>query len=433
VGLLRRPALEDHHRSDRVLGADVGDVEPLDPDRQLLHAERFLKRAQRLDPPLATVLAPQPVLVERQARVALGKLAQAALVAALGGPHLDRAAATLAERLADHTLASLQVGADDHRPRNCRAGAVVLAEELLGDLRQLALALVLEVEALPLGEDAVADLEHLGVGVGPLDRDPDQVGGADRPARDLLALEERADRLQPVAVDRRPLEILGGGGLLHLLLLVTLDLAVATGEEVDDRVDVAPVLVSVHVADTGRPAALDEVVEAGVAGVPARLRPLAGPVLEELAEQVERRPHPLGAGEGPEVGAPRAVALTGEVDTRVLLVEADRDVRIRLVVAQADVEHRAVALDEALLGEQRLCLAGRHQELDPLDLAGQPALTAREVGGDPLADRGRLADVEHAAAGVVEDVDAGSVGQRPALGGDSLLPREGLSVAVLGS
>ena len=39
----------------------------------------------------------------------------------------------------------------------------------------------------------------------------------------------------------------------------------------------------------------------------------------------------------------------------------------------------------------------------------------REVAGDPLADRLRLAHVDHAAAGVAEEVDAGLVGQGEAL------------------
>jgi hypothetical protein len=103
----------------------------------------------------------------------------------------------------------------------------VLAEELLGNLGRLAFGLVLEVEALALGEDPVADLEHLGVGVGTLGRDADQVRGPDRAAGDPLALEQRPDRLQPVAVDRGALEFLGGGGGVHLRLLVRLDLAVA--------------------------------------------------------------------------------------------------------------------------------------------------------------------------------------------------------------
>ena len=110
--------------------------------------------------------------------------------------------------------------------------------------------------------------------------------------------------------------------------------------------------------------------------------------------------------------------LAGEVDARVLLVEADRDVGIGLVVAEADVEPRPVALDEALLGEQRLGLGRGHQELDRgRPRIGELELAAGEVRGDPLADRARLADVEERAAVVVEQVDARGVGQvAPLLG-----------------
>ena len=202
------------------------------------------------------MLAAQPVLVEGEAGVALGQLAQAALVAALGDPHLDRGAAPLAQRLGEEPGALAQVGADDDRPRHRRRRRVVLADELLGDLGRLALGLVVEVEALALGEDAVADLEDLGVGVGALDSDADQVGGADRAAGDALALEQRADRLQPVAVQGGTLELMRRGRLVHLAPLVALHLAVAAGEEVDDRVDVAAVLLARHVADAGRPASL---------------------------------------------------------------------------------------------------------------------------------------------------------------------------------
>ena len=50
--------------------------------------------------------------------------------------------------------------------------------------------------------------------------------------------------VQAVAVQGGALELARRGGLLHLRLLVGLDLAVAAGEEVDDRVDVAPVLLA---------------------------------------------------------------------------------------------------------------------------------------------------------------------------------------------
>ena len=209
VGLLRRPALEHDHRGDGVLGRRGWRC----------RSPRSAPAAPPSRAPRAARRAPRPAAARRCSRrsrswsrarlgVALGQLAQAALVAALGDPHLDRRAAALAERLGRAPRCGPSGRGRRRRPRHRGRGRVVLADELLGDLGRLALGLVLEVEALPLGEDPVADLEDLGVGVGALDRDPDQVGGADRAAGDPLALEQRADRLQPVAVERRALEVL---------------------------------------------------------------------------------------------------------------------------------------------------------------------------------------------------------------------------------
>ena len=60
--------------------------------------------------------------------------------------------------------------------------------------------------------------------------------------------------------------------------------------------------------------------------------------------------------------------LAREVDAREVLVEADPDVGVGLVVAQPDVEDGPVALDELLLGEQRLGLGLGGDELDVGDL-----------------------------------------------------------------
>ena len=70
--------------------AEVGDVKALDADRRHVEAERLLQAVERLDAALAATLGLQPLLVERQARVALGQLEDAALLAALGRAQLDR-------------------------------------------------------------------------------------------------------------------------------------------------------------------------------------------------------------------------------------------------------------------------------------------------------------------------------------------------------
>ena len=142
IGLLRRAALEDDHRGDGVLGAEVGDVVALDPDRQLLHRERRAEVGEGVDPPLTAVLAAETVLVEGEAGVALGELAQPPLVAALGDPHLDRRPPLLGEGVGEQLGPIGEIGTDDDRPRHRGRSRVVLAEELLGDLGRLAFGLV---------------------------------------------------------------------------------------------------------------------------------------------------------------------------------------------------------------------------------------------------------------------------------------------------
>src|SRR6185437_5021958 len=87
--------------------------------------------------------------------------------------------------------------------------------------------------------------------------------------------------------------------------------------------------------------------------------------------------------------------------------QRDGDERVGLVVPQPDVEARAVLLDERLLGEQRLGLAADDDAVDRGDLAGHRGVAAgAEVVRDALAYRDRLADVDHAAGAVPEQVDA---------------------------
>ena len=90
--------------------AEVGDVEALDPDRRHVEAERALQPLQRLDAALAAALGAQVLLVEREARVALGQLEDAALVAALGGAQLDGPAAAAGKGLGE------RIGARDQLP-----------------------------------------------------------------------------------------------------------------------------------------------------------------------------------------------------------------------------------------------------------------------------------------------------------------------------
>ena len=397
-----------------MVGPEIGDVKSLDSHRQRLESQRLLERSEGVDPLLAPALLAELVLGQRETGIPLGELAQPPLVAAFGNPDLDRPAAPGRKRLGEHVHPLGERRTHHHQPGHGGYGGVVLSDELLGDLGLAALALVGEIEALPLGEHAVAYLEYLGVRPGSLHRHRDQVGGLERLARDAAALHERAHRLEAIAIGGGALELLGVCRLGHLALQVALDVAVAARQEVDDRLNVPPVLLAVDVTDAGGLAALDVVVEAGNAGPAARLGSLARAVLEELSQEVERLADPPCAGERAEVDAPGPVALSREVDARELLVEAYPDVRIRLVVTEANVELGPVALDELLLGQKRLRLGLGDQEVDrsnPADEVEPPAMRSREMRRHALLDRRRLAHVQNAATGVLEHVDARLIGQ----------------------
>ena len=285
---------------------------------------------------------------------------------------------------------------------------------------------VLQVEAVPVDELAVAEREELDGRTVAVRRQADHVHGADRAPVGRLPLDEVLHRLQAVAVARRLLEALVGRRLAHAPLELALDRPHVAGEELDHLVDDDAIVLLRDVADAGRQAALDVEVEARDTGVAAGLGPLAGPVLEDAVQHVERLAHLLRVrvrAEVPDVGA---VALAREHDAWVLVGDGDGDVRERLVVAQADVERRPVALDEVLLQVQGLDLGAGDDHLHVGHARGELAdrrarLAARlEVAAHARPQRLGLADVEHVAALVAEEVDARLRGDALELLGDAV-------------
>ena len=140
---------------------------------------------------------------------------------------------------------------------------------------------------------------------------------------------------------------------------------------------IAPVVLLRHVANARRQAAIDVVVEARDARVPAGLRPLARPVREDAVQHVERLAHLLRVRVGAEVPDALPVPLAREHHARVLVLDRDRDVRERLVVAQAHVERRAVPFHEVLLQVKRFDLAAGDDHLDVVDPVRAAAGSAR--------------------------------------------------------
>ena len=103
----------------------------------------------------------------------------------------------------------------------------------------------------------------------------------------------------------------------------------------------------------------------------------------------------------------------------------EQDVGEALVVAVGDVVARLQPLDQIGFQQQRFDLGGGRDEdhLRRLRDHARDAIGLRAglgVGGDPLLEARRLADIEHVALGVQHAIDAGRIGQRLQIGRDAL-------------
>ena len=185
---------------------------------------------------------------------------------------------------------------------------------------------VFDVERVTVDHLAAAQRKDLYRGLVAVDREPDYVDVADAALLDRLPLAQAADREQPVAVPRRLFEALALRCVVHLLLELALDGARVAGEEVDHPVDDLGVGLLRDVVDAGCVTALDVVIEARDSRVPARLRTLAGPVLEDAIEDIERFAHLLRVRVRPEVGDAAAMPLAREHDPREVVADRDSDV-----------------------------------------------------------------------------------------------------------
>src|SRR5216117_3990347 len=144
------------------------------------------------------------------------------------------------------------------------------------------------MERVAVDHLAAAKREDLHDSAVALEREPEHVDVADVTPVRRLPLREMLDREQTVAVPRRLLEPLGLGGLPHAALEVALDRVSVARQKLHDSVDDACVVLRGDVADTGRVAAVDVVVEARNTRMPSRFRALTRAEAKDAVEHVER-------------------------------------------------------------------------------------------------------------------------------------------------
>ena len=241
---------------------------------------------------------------------------------------------------------------------------------------------------------------------------------------DVAGEAQRLQGLDLVAQPRGVLEPHVLAGLLHLRHHLLEHDPPAGAHELDQPLDVLAVLFLADPRAAGGGALADVEQDARPEELAVRVVladvQAAGAELERLLEGVDRRPQAADADE-------RAVELrvgpgvAGDVDGWEIVLDGDLEVREGLVVAQPLVVGRLDVLDEAVFLEQGVDLG---VALDPVDvdhllghLDDVRAAGCRQVGGvlevagDAGAQVHRLADVQHPAQRVLEQVDARVLGQ----------------------
>ena len=416
-----RPALlEHHHAPDRVRALDVRDVVALDPERRPGEPQRLgqlLEGAQGL----ALVGHPAGLLAgERLAGIAGGEGHELALLAALGHGQPRRAAPPgRQERLEVGGVG--QERGDQHGRRDRGRPGVELEEERRQDLLVGRLAGRVQEEDVAADHLAAADREQLDRRLVVLPGEADEIELGPLEGGHLLALHRPLDRPDLVAHGRRAFVIGPLGRGLHVDGEGLDDRFLAALEEQLDLVDLAAVLGLRDGLDAGALAALDVVEEARSGEGPLAVLDVdrAGPEREEAPDEVHGLVDGAGRRIRPEIAAAVLDELAGPLDAREVVRLRDLDVGVALVVLEPDVEARPVALDQVGFEEEGLAdrIGDRVLDVldllddrpDPVDLAGRRRLLP--VAPDAAAEARRLADVDHIAARVAHQVDAGPVGQ----------------------
>ena len=361
----------------------------------------------------------QPAPTEVLLGVRLRELDHGAALPALGRAHADRLAADRGQpRREPLEVAGGRV--DDQLPGRRVLGVVEVAQEPVHQL--VGREVLHEVGAERLATDHAAPAQHQvhHARLQPVGRDAHRVQVVVVREQHLLGVRGALDVGERVAEPRGRLVLLRLRRGRHARGEIAREERGVPGEEPQDPLDVLVVGRVVHPPHAGRraPAEIRQQARPAEAVVPGELRVAAGPDGEGRKEQVERVAQRVGAAEGAEVPdtAPAPPAVDGR--PRPLLPEVDRQVGVALVVLQPDVVAGLVRLDQGVLEQERVHVAGGHRPVDVgchLDELGRPfgePERVPEVVGEARAQRARLPDVERGPGGVPEDVDTWPVGDR---------------------
>ena len=193
-------------------------------------------------------------------------------------------------------------------------------------------------------------------------------GQPGRNALKLFRFLRRAPEVkQHVAQLRRLLEVVRGGGLLHLRFQLFLHLPGLAVEEIARRQHLHQVLFACHVADARRGADLQMRVETVLVIGFVRCQRTATAQVELVPDEVQRAPQRAGAGERTEVTGAIVCLESRERETRDRVVEVDFQQQEPFVVAETDVVTGMKFLDQLAFQQQGLRFTADDVKIEIVD------------------------------------------------------------------
>ena len=235
---------------------------------------------------------------------------------------------------------------------------------------------------------------------------------------DALLRLDRRQRGEAVAIQCGGLEFELGGRFLHLTGEFLFHQMAAAGQEVVGLAHQLGIAGKIDLTGAGAGTAAD-LIEQARPGAALEEAVGAGADQERALQRRDGAVDGAGGCERPEILSGARLRAAMLEDLRRPMVAGDQDIGKRFVVAQLHVEARPQLLDQIGFEQQRLGLGRGRDDLDrngscnhAQDARRQRRVDAR-IGGKPLADVLRLADIEHVIAGVEHAVDAGRGRRQP--------------------
>ena len=202
------------------------------------------------------------------------------------------------------------------------------------------------------------------------------------------------------------------GGLLHFARELLLHQVAAAGEEIGRLAHELGIAAKIDFAGAGTCAAADLVEQTGPRAALEKAVG-AGTDQEGALQGRDSAVDGTGGSKRAEISAGAALRAAMLEDLRRPVVAGDQDVGERFVVAQLHVETRPELLDQIGFQQQRLGFRRGRDDLDARSRCDHAQDTRRLrcvdacIGGKPLANVLRLADIQHVTGSVQHAIDAG--------------------------